>query len=82
MQNTSLLLFYFDRNFHFYPINLLKHLKLVRKLKNRNNPFNYAYLIQQKLEKKKRSKNKNRGKNGVNVFKNYLNQSTSQSSNI
>ena len=33
-------------------------------MKNRNNTFNNAYLIQQKLEKK--------GKNRVNVFKNKL----------
>ena len=69
MQNTSLLLFYFDRNFHFYPINLLKHLKLVRKLKNRNNPFNYAYLIQQKLEKKKDQKIKTEGKTALMFLK-------------
>ena len=36
-------------------------------MKNRNNTFNNAYLIQQKLEKKKK-----KGKNGVNVFKNKL----------
>ena len=69
MQNTSFLLFYFDRNFHFYPINLLKHLKLVRKLKNRNNQFNYAYLIQQKLEKKKDQKIKTEGKTALMFLK-------------
>ena len=52
---------------------LLKHLKLFRKLQNRNNTFHIAYWIRQKLEKKNNKKIKPEGKNGVNVFKNYLN---------